>query len=100
MKNRVLLDVRVGVSLGEDVRVFLPEDVTDPAAGEDLQTAATLPHPERDLCTRKQKENETTRETTSVRAERNAGDKVKRLVAPVNASYKNDVKVSKSFSMQ
>lgn len=46
-----LLDVRVGVSLWEDIWVFLPEDVADPAAGEDLQTAATLPHPERDLCT-------------------------------------------------
>lgn len=46
-----LLDVRVGVALREDVRVFLPEDVADSAAGEDLQAAATLPHPERDLCT-------------------------------------------------
>ncbi len=40
------LDVRVGISLGEDVRVLLPENVTDSAAGEDLQTSATLPHPE------------------------------------------------------
>lgn len=48
---RDLLDVCVGVALGENIRVFLPEDVTDSAAGEDLQTAATLPHPERDLCT-------------------------------------------------
>lgn len=31
--------------------MFLPEDVTHSAAGEDLQTAATLPHSERDLCT-------------------------------------------------
>lgn len=46
-----LLDVSVGVSLGKDVRVFLPEDVTHSAAGQDLQTAPTLPHPERDLCT-------------------------------------------------
>lgn len=46
-----LLDVCVGVPLRENVRVFLPEDVTNSAAGEDLQTAATLPHPERDLCT-------------------------------------------------
>ena len=47
---RDLLDVGVGVPLGEDVRVFLPEDVTHSAAGQDLQRAAALPHPERDLC--------------------------------------------------
>lgn len=31
--------------------MFLPEHVADPAAGEDLQTAAALPHSEGDLCT-------------------------------------------------
>lgn len=49
--SRDLLDVGVGVPLRKDIRVFLPEDVADSAAGEDLQAAATLPHPERDLCT-------------------------------------------------
>lgn len=47
----LLLDVGVGVALREDVRVLLPEDVAHSAAGEDLQAAAALPHPEGDLCT-------------------------------------------------
>lgn len=46
----LLLNVGVGVALREHIRVLLPEDVTHPAAGEDFQAAATLPHPEGDLC--------------------------------------------------
>lgn len=46
----LLLDVGVGVALRENVRVLLPEHVTHSAAGEDLQTAAALPHAEGDLC--------------------------------------------------
>lgn len=59
MGGEGLLDVRVGVSLRKDVRMLLPEDVTDSAAGEDLQAAAALPHPERDLCTRRNKTDKT-----------------------------------------
>lgn len=42
-------DVRERVAFGELVRVPLPEDVSDAAAGEDLQAASAHPHPEGEL---------------------------------------------------
>lgn len=45
-----LLYIRVGISIGENIRVLLPEDVSHSTAGDDFQAAPTHPHSEGDLC--------------------------------------------------
>lgn len=45
-----LPDVGEGITLREVVGVSFPEDMAHPAAGDDLQTATTHPHPEGELC--------------------------------------------------
>ena len=45
-----LLYIRVGISIWEDIRVLLPEDVAHSAAGDDLEAAPAHPHPEGDFC--------------------------------------------------
>lgn len=45
-----LLNVRVGISLWEDVGMLLAEDVPNAAAGDDFQAPSAHPHTEGDLC--------------------------------------------------
>lgn len=45
-----LLYIRVGISIWENIRVFLAEDVAHSAAGDNLEAAATHPHSEGDFC--------------------------------------------------
>lgn len=44
-----LLYISVGISFWEDVRMLLPEDMSNPTAGDDFQASATHPHSERDF---------------------------------------------------
>lgn len=46
------LDVRIGVPLWKDIGMFLPEDVSNTAAGDDFQATSTHPHTEGDFCKR------------------------------------------------
>lgn len=43
------LDVRIGVPLWKDIGMFLPEDVSNTAAGDDFQATSTHPHTEGDF---------------------------------------------------
>lgn len=45
-----LLYIRVGVSIREDIRVLLAEDMAHAAAGNDLQAAPAHPYSEGDFC--------------------------------------------------
>lgn len=45
-----LLYVCVGISIGENIGMLLPEDVPNSAAGDDLQASSTHPHTEGDFC--------------------------------------------------
>lgn len=47
-----VLNVCIGISLWKDVRMFLPEDMPNTAAGDDFQAPSTHPHPEGDFCKR------------------------------------------------
>lgn len=49
-----LPDVGEGIALREVVGVPFPEDVAHPAAGHDLQAPTAHPHPEGELCGRRQ----------------------------------------------
>lgn len=43
------LDVCIGVPLWKDIWMFLPEDMSNTAAGDDFQATSTHPHTERDF---------------------------------------------------
>lgn len=45
-----LLYIRVGVSIWENIRVFLAEDMAHSAAGDDFEAAAAHPHSEGNFC--------------------------------------------------
>lgn len=44
-----LLNVCIGISLWKDVWMFLPEDMSNTAAGDDFQAPSTHPHTKRDF---------------------------------------------------
>lgn len=45
-----LLYIRVGISIWENIRVFLAEDMAHSAARDNLEAATTHPHSEGDFC--------------------------------------------------
>jgi hypothetical protein len=45
-----LLYICVGVPIGENIRMLFSEDMSHPAARDDLQATSTHPHSERDFC--------------------------------------------------